>query len=128
MNTLVNITMHVSFIRTGHQLLTETFPSVPRCIPSEMNNYPLPNRKTEIRSGKPRNIKIATLNYLILLMPAVTLNIAVFYEVTLCSTDCLALIHAAYLGFFYLCSDPFTPYYSNRQVPTFPCNSSLPIS
>lgn len=83
MNTLVNITMHVSFIRTGHQLPTGTFPSVPRCTTSEMNNYHLPNRKTEICSGKPRNIKIATLNYLTLLMPAVTFHIAVFCDMTL---------------------------------------------
>jgi len=94
MNTLVNITMHASFIRTGHQLPTGTFPSVPRCTTSKMNNYHLPNRKTEICSGKPRNIKIATLNYLILLTPAITFHIAVFCDMTLCSTDCLALIHA----------------------------------
>lgn len=74
--------MHVSFIRTGHQLLTETFPSVPRCT-SEMNNYSLPNREAEIRRGKPRNIKIVTLNYFTLLMPAVTLHIVVFSEMTL---------------------------------------------
>lgn len=86
--------MHVSFIRTGHQLLTGTFPSAPRCTTSELNNYHLPNRKTEIRSGKPGNRKIAVLNYLALLTPAVTFHIAVFCDMTLCSTDCLALIHA----------------------------------
>lgn len=64
--------MHVSFIGTGHQLLTETFPSVPHCTTSEINNYPLVNRETEIRSSMPRNIKITTMNYRTLLMPAVS--------------------------------------------------------
>lgn len=93
-----------------------------------MNNYPPPNRTTDIHSGKPCNIKIVTLNYLTLLTPAITFHIAVFWDVTLQSTDHIALIHAVYLGLFYLWSDPFTQYYSNRQVPTFPSNISPPTS